>query len=34
VNLWHLYTQRMAAAVAQFAPGVRVIDRDTGQAAG
>jgi hypothetical protein len=34
VNLWHLYTQRMAAAVAHFAPGVRVIDRDTGQAAG
>jgi hypothetical protein len=34
VNLWHLDTHRMAAAVAHFAPGVRVIDRDTGQVAG
>ena len=34
VNLWHLDTQRMAAAVAHFAPGVRVIDRNTGQVAG
>jgi hypothetical protein len=34
VNLWHLDTQRMAAAVAHFAPGVRVIDQDTGQVTG
>ena len=34
VNLWRLDTQRMAAAVAHFAPGVRVIDQDTGQVAG
>jgi hypothetical protein len=34
VNLWHLDTHRMAAAVAHFAPGVRVIDQDTGQVAG
>jgi hypothetical protein len=31
VNLWHLDAHRMAAAVAHFAPGIRVIDRDTGQ---
>jgi hypothetical protein len=34
VNLWHLDTVRMAAAVAHFAPGVRVIDQDTGQVTG
>jgi hypothetical protein len=34
VNLWHLDTHRMAAAVAHFAPGVRVIDQDTGQVTG
>jgi hypothetical protein len=34
VNLWHLDTHRMAAAVAHFAPGVRVIDRDTAQVTG
>jgi hypothetical protein len=26
VNLWHLNTDRLSAAVAHFAPGVRVID--------
>jgi len=31
VNLWHLDAPRMAAAVAHFAPGVHVIDQDTGQ---
>ena len=31
VNLWHLDTHRLSAAVAHFAPGVRVIDLDTGQ---
>ena len=30
VNLWHLDTHRMAAAVAHFAPRVHVIDHDTG----
>jgi hypothetical protein len=34
VNLWRLDTRRMAAAVAHFAPGVRVIDQDTGQVTG
>jgi hypothetical protein len=29
VNLWHLDAPRMAAAVAHFAPGVRVTGRDT-----
>jgi len=28
VNLWHLNTHRLSAAVAQFAPGVQVIDQD------
>jgi hypothetical protein len=31
VNLWRLDAPRMAAAVAHFAPGIRVIDRETGQ---
>jgi hypothetical protein len=31
VNLWRLDAHRMAAAVAHFAPGVRVIDQDAGQ---
>ena len=31
VNLWRLDAHRMAASVAHFAPGVRVIDQDTGQ---
>jgi hypothetical protein len=31
VNLWHLDAHRLAASVAHFAPGVRVVDRDTGQ---
>ena len=34
VNLWRLDAHRMAVAVAHFAPGVRVIDRDTGQVTG
>jgi hypothetical protein len=34
VNLWRLDTHRMAAAVAHFAPGVRVIDQGTGQVTG
>jgi len=34
VNLWHLDSHRMAAAVAHFAPGVRIIDQDTGQVTG
>jgi hypothetical protein len=34
VNLWRLDVHRLAAASAQFAPGVRVIDRDTGHVAG
>src|SRR5579859_2831455 len=33
-NLWRLDTDRMAAAVAYFAPSVRVIDQDTGQVTG
>ena len=33
-NLWRLDTDRMTAAVAHFAPGVRVIDQDTGQVTG
>jgi hypothetical protein len=31
VNLWRLDVRRMTAAVAHFAPHVRVVDRDTGQ---
>ena len=31
VNLWRLDPGRMAAAVAHFAPGIRVLDQDTGQ---
>ena len=34
VNLWRLDAHRMAAAVAHFAPGVRVIDQDTGRVIG
>jgi hypothetical protein len=34
VNLWRLDAHRMAASVAHFAPGVRVIDQDTGQVTG
>ena len=34
VNLWRLDVPRLAAAAAQFAPGARVIDRDTGHVAG
>jgi hypothetical protein len=34
MNLWRLDAHRMAAAVAHFAPGVRVIDQDTGQVRG
>jgi hypothetical protein len=34
VNLWRLDTDRMAAAVAHFAPGVRVIDQGAGQVTG
>jgi hypothetical protein len=30
-NLWRLDTDRMTAAVAHFAPGVRVVDKDAGQ---
>jgi hypothetical protein len=30
-NLWRLDTVRMTAAIAYFAPGVRVIDKDAGQ---
>jgi hypothetical protein len=33
-NLWRLDTDRMSAAVAHFAPGVRVIDHDAGQVTG
>jgi hypothetical protein len=33
-NLWRLDAERMAAAVAHFAPGVRVVDHDTGQDTG
>jgi hypothetical protein len=33
-NLWRLDTDRMTAAVAHFAPGVRVIDKDAGQLTG
>jgi hypothetical protein len=33
-NLWRLDADRMSAAVAHFAPGVRVVDHDAGQAAG
>ena len=33
-NLWRLDTDRMTAAVAHFAPGVRVIDHDAGQLTG
>jgi hypothetical protein len=33
-NLWRLDTDRMSAAVAHFAPGVRVIDHDAGQITG
>ena len=34
VNMWRLDTHRMAATAAHFAPGVRVIDQDTGQVTG
>ena len=34
MNLWRLDVHRLAAAAAHFAPGVRVIDQDTGQVAG
>jgi hypothetical protein len=33
-NLWRLDMDQMTAAVAHFAPGVRVIDRDAGQLTG
>jgi hypothetical protein len=33
-NLWRLDPDRMTAAVAHFAPGVRVVDKDAGQPAG
>jgi hypothetical protein len=33
-NLWRLDTDRMTAAVAHFAPGVRVVDQDAGQLTG
>jgi hypothetical protein len=33
-NLWRLDTGRLTAAVAHFAPGVRVIDNDAGQLTG
>jgi hypothetical protein len=33
-NLWRLDTGRMTAAVAHFAPGVRVVDKDAGQLTG
>ncbi|MGH3187822.1 MAG: hypothetical protein ACRDPY_47320 [Streptosporangiaceae bacterium] len=33
-NLWRLDADRMSAAVAHFAPGVRVIDQDAGQVTG
>ena len=33
-NLWRLDADRMTAAVAHFAPGVRVIDKDAGQLTG
>jgi hypothetical protein len=33
-NLWRLDADRMSAAVAHFAPGVRVIDHDVGQVTG
>jgi hypothetical protein len=33
-NLWRLDTDRMTAAVAHFAPGVRVVDTGAGQPAG
>jgi hypothetical protein len=33
-NLWRLDTDRMTAAVAHFAPSVRVVDKDTGQITG
>jgi hypothetical protein len=33
-NLWRLDADRMSAAVAQFAPGVRVVDHDAGQVTG
>jgi len=31
INLWRLDAPRMAAAVAHFAPGIRVVDQQTGQ---
>ncbi len=31
VNLWRLDRRRLSAAVAHFAPGVRVVDRDRGE---
>ncbi len=34
VNLWQLDAQRLAASVAHFAPGIRVVDQDTGQVIG
>jgi len=34
VNLWHLDAPRMAAAVAHFAPRIRVTGHDTGQGTG
>jgi hypothetical protein len=33
-NLWRLDTDRLTAAVARFAPGVRVVDKDAGQLTG
>jgi hypothetical protein len=33
-NLWRLDPDRMTAAVAHFAPGVRVVDKDAGQLTG
>jgi hypothetical protein len=33
-NLWRLDTDRMTAAVAHFAPGVRVVDKDAGRLTG
>jgi hypothetical protein len=33
-NLWRLDADRMTAAVAHFAPGVRVVDTDAGQLTG
>lgn len=34
VNMWRLDAHRLAAAVTHFAPGIRVVDQDSGQVIG